>query len=172
MPKNPGKQFEASFTESIPDRCDVTRLKDAGGWSNATNMRFTSSNPCDLTIYAHRDKEHLVYGSYYKFELKSTELKSLPYGNIKSKTDKLTVLERSIAFTKVLVESEKKGVHACFIVNFRAVKKTYMVYASKVLNHLETADRASIPIAWFEENGILIKQTLKIKHYRYDLEWL
>jgi hypothetical protein len=171
MSSSPGKDFEKDFRDSIPVRCDVTRLKDAGGWSNATNMRFTSSNPCDMIIFSEA-KEQGVSATMYKLELKSLEKKSLPYGNIKSKNEKRSALENSIKFTKVLVESENKGVWAGFVVNFRATNQTYRVLASDVLDHLENADRASIPIAWFEEHGTLIKQTLKKVHYRYDLEWL
>lgn len=167
----PGKQFEADFKSSIPDRCDVTRLKDAGGWSRGSDLRFTPKNPCDFIIFSKSKK--LGYSSVmYKIELKSTDQKSLPFANIRPKTDKLTARENSIKFTKVLVESEKKGVFACFIVNFRSTNQTYRVKASDVLKFLENAERQSIPIDWFEKHCPLIKQTLKIKHYRYDLEWL
>ena len=105
-------------------------------------------------------------------ELKSLHGKSLPFGNIKPKTPKLTAQENSIKFTTVLVESENKGVWAGWIINFRDTRQTFRVLASKVLQFLENADRQSIPIAWFEEHGTLIKQTLKKVHYRYDLEWL
>jgi recombination protein U len=173
MSKSPGKSFERDFRDSIPDRCDVTRLKDAGGWSNATNMRFTSSNPCDVIIYSDGGYScGLIKTIMYKLELKSTLGKSLLYGNIKASNEKRTAKENSIKFTKVLVDSENKGVWAGFIVNFRVTNQTFRVLASEVLHHLETAGRASIPIAWFEENGTLIKQTLKKIHYRYDLEWL
>jgi recombination protein U len=175
MAKNPGKKFEEDFIKSIPDRCDVTRLKDAGGWSNATNMRFTSSNPCDFIIYSNRG---IGGGHQYKLELKSLEGKSLPYGNIKGKkpaTKKkpaTSAKENSITFTETLMESLMKGVRAGFVVNFRDVNETFYVSAELVLEHLKNADRASIPIAWFKEYGILIKQTIVIKRYRYDLEWL
>ena len=68
--KNPGKNFEKDFVDSIPDRCDITRLKDAGGWSNATNMRFTIKNPCDFVIYSHAH-DNIEQNYLYKLELKS-----------------------------------------------------------------------------------------------------
>lgn len=174
MSKEPGKRFEGDFKASIPDRCDVTRLKDSGGFTNGvgTNMRFASTNPCDFIIYAETETG---FGDFrktmYKLELKSCLGKSLPYGNIKPKTPKLTAKENSIKFVKVLCESKSKGVWAGFIVNFRDTNQTFRVLASDVLDHLENSDRASIPIAWFEEHGTLTKQTLKISRYRYDLEW-
>jgi recombination protein U len=173
--KSPGKDFEKDFKDSIPCRCDVTRLKDSGGFDGKemTNRRFASTNPCDFIIYS--DKGYslgLQNTVMYKLELKSLLKKSMPYSNIKGKTNKLTAKENSIKFTKALVESESRGVWAGFIINFRDTNQTFRVLASIVLNHLENSDRASIPIAWFEEHGTLIEQTLKKVHYRYDLEWL
>ena len=166
----PGKQFEKDFKDSIPDRCDVTRLKDAGGWSKSDDLRFTPKNPCDMIIFSGQREPYSP--RMYKVELKSCLGKSLPYGNIKPKNEKRTALENSIKFVKVLCESEYKKVRAIFVVNFRDTNQTFRVRASDILNHLETAGRSSIPIAWFETYGVRIWQTLKIKHYRYDLEWL
>lgn len=171
----PGKAFEKDFKDSIPDRCDVTRLKDSGGFTNGkgTNMRFASTNPCDFIIFSdYRYSSGLHKVNMYKLELKSCKGKSLPYGNIKPKNHKGSSLRNSMKFASVLVGSENRGVWAGFIVNFRDTNQTFRVKASVVLGHLQNSDRASIPIAWFEENGTLIKQTLKKVHYRYDLEWL
>ncbi len=159
MGKKPGKKFEEDFVKSIPDRCDVTRLKDAGGWSNATNMRFTSSNPCDFIIYSHSQQTH-PYGKMYKFELKSTKLASLPFANIKE--SQLTSLTYSAL----------KGVACEFIVNFRKYNKTFRVLPCMIQNFIDNTERKSIPFGWFEENCTSIKQELIIKRYRYDLEWL
>ena len=179
MGLSPGKQFEKDFKDSIPDRCDVTRLKDSGGWNSGvgTNQRFASTNPCDFIIFSQKrecfgDDTSLTTRNTYKLELKSCKGKSLPYGNIKPKNHKGSAKENSIKFTEVLVESQEKGIQAGFIVNFRTTNQTFWVLADLVLEHLEFEDRSSIPTAWFEEYGTLIKQTLKIKHYRYDLEWL
>lgn len=170
MAKNPGKIFEESFIKSVPERCDVTRLKDAGGWSNATNTRFTSKNPCDFIVYS--DSSVFGYPRMFKLELKSLLKKSLPYANIKPKTKKLTAEENAYLFVCNLVESENKGVCAMFVVNFRDVNETYTVFASDVKRFMETETRQSIPLAWFRENGELVEQTLIRVRYRYDLEWL
>ena len=171
MSKKPGKDFERDFVKSIPERCDVTRLKDAGGWSNATNMRFTSSNPCDFIVFSAQSNGSNG-GVMYKLELKSTLGKSLPFGNIESKNDKLTAKEASLKFIYKLEESESRGVWAGFIVNFRATNQTFRVLASQVAYFMVCTDRGSIPIAWFEENAILIHQTLIRVRYKYDLVWL
>jgi penicillin-binding protein-related factor A (putative recombinase) len=114
----------------------------------------------------------------YKIELKSLNGKSLPYGNIKGKkpaTKKkaaTSAKENSIAFIETLMESQMKGVRAGFVVNFRDVNRTFYISAGLVLEHLKNADRASIPIAWFKEHGVIIKQTLIRVRYKYDLDWL
>ena len=169
--KNPGKAFERDFIKSIPERCDVTRLKDAGGWSNATNTRFTPKNPCDFIIFSEMAGGNGL-SKMYKLELKSCLGKSLPFGNIKSKNDKLTAKEASLKFIYKLEESESRGVWAGFIVNFRATNQTFRVLASQVAYFMVCTDRGSIPIAWFEENAILIHQTLIRVRYKYDLVWL
>ncbi len=169
MPKDPGKKFEEDFKKSIPDRCDVTRLYDAGGWSGGVpgegdNIRFTPSNPCDLIVFS----ANLVtsHGKLYKLELKSLNGKSLPLGNIKSSD------EKRLKFVAKLVASENRGVMAGFVVNFRDTNETFFVLASKVFVFIELAERASIPIAWFRENGRLIEQKIKRVRWGYDLEWL
>lgn len=163
----PGKQFEKDFKDSIPDRCDVTRLIDAGGWSRGSDLRFTPKNPCDMIVFSRK-----LLNKMYKLELKSTLGKSLPYGNIKQKKDGDCGHERAIKFVQGLCESENKGVWAGFIVNFRDVTETYRVRASVILGFMQMSDRKSFPLDWFQTNGILIKQTLKKVHYRYDLEWM
>lgn len=159
MAKNHGKRFESDFVKSIPDRCDITRLKDAGGWSNATNMRFTSKNPCDFIVFS-RQFNLSDDGLMYKLELKSTLGKSLPFGNIK----KHQLIE--------LYKSETKGVWAGFIVNFRDTNQTFKILVSDMLSFMENTDRKSIPIGWFESNAVLIKQSLIKVRWRYDLSWL
>ncbi len=134
-------------------------------------MRFTSSNPCDFIIWSKLYVGN-VEGLLYKLELKSLLGKSLPYSNIKPKTKKLTAKENSIKFTRVLLESERKGISAGFIVNFRDINETFKVMSSRVLHFLENSDRKSIPIEWFRQNGTVIQQTIKISRWRYDLEWL
>jgi recombination protein U len=159
MSKGPGKKFEEDFIKSVPDRCDITRLKDAGGWSDATNMRFTSSNPCDFVIWALHPSSSTV-GFQYKLELKSTLGKSLPFGNIKDHQ------------LEGLYKSSLKGVEALFIVNFRDINETYRVSVVALQAFINETDRKSIPIAWFRECAILIKQSLIRVRWRYDLSWL
>jgi recombination protein U len=159
MGKNPGKKFEEDFVKSIPDRCDITRLKDAGGWSNATNTRFTISNPCDFVVFS-QPKDEMDQGSYYKLELKSVKGISLPFTNIKDSQ------------LKALMESQTRGVLAWFIVNFRQVNETYAVAAHLIAGLIEKGDRKSLPLEYARKNCLLIKQSIIKVRWRYDLSWL
>jgi len=154
MPKGPGKDFETDFIQSVPKRCDVTRLKDAGGWSDATNMRFTSKNPCDFIVWSAKTKR------MYKFELKSVQGKSLPFANIKQHQ------------LESLCESRNKGVCSLFVVNFRGTDATYLIKPSTIEACMENGVRKSLSLAEARESGIRVKQTLKRIHWGYDLEWL
>lgn len=151
-PVKHGKRFEADFIASIPARCDVTRLKDGGGWSNASNMRFTSNNPCDFIVYSH--------GKMYKMELKTVKDSTMPFSNIK---------EHQLVG---LSDSATKGVMAKFIVNFRGVNETYMIDVVNMITIIKTCDRKSLTVELAKQYGRLIPQTIKISRYKYDLEWL
>ena len=155
---NHGKRFESDFIKSVPDRCDVTRLKDGGGWGNATNMRFTSKNPCDFIVFSGNEADD--YGSMYKLELKSVAGKSLPFSNIKDHQ------------LDSMVESGQKNVFAWFVINFRGVDETYWIPAQLLKSHIETCGRKSLSLENAKTVGHKITQTKKITRWRYDLEWL
>jgi len=156
--KRPGKDFEKDFIASVPDRCDVTRLKDAGGWSNATNMRFTSKNPCDFIVWS--PIRYACLGKMYKIELKSVAGKSMPFTNIKPNQ------------FKGLLESDKKGVQSCIIVNFRGDNETCIIDIRMMIDHIATCGRKSLSLENAKRIGGTINQTLKRVRWRYDLEWL
>ena len=160
MSHSPGKKFEEDFIKSVPDRCDITRLKDAGGWSNATNLRFTIKNPCDFIIYSRETR------TMYKLELKSVAGKSMPFSNIKPKK------QHRNKFIKDLCDSHERGVSSAFIINFRGKNETYMIYADEMRNLIENCGRKSISIVDASCNGIKIEQSLIRVRWRYNLEWL
>lgn len=155
-----GKRFEEDFIKSVPDRCDITRLKDGGGWSNATNMRFTSKNPCDFIVWS--IKEYAMY----KLELKSVAGRAMPFSNIKAKD------EACVKFIDDLVESHVKGVKAFFVINFRSVNETFAIDAVEMKQYMETCGRKSINLEDARSHGFKINQTLKRVRWKYDLEWM
>jgi len=154
-----GKRFEEDFIKSVPDRCDVTRLKDGGGWSNATNMRFTSSNPCDFIVFS-KQFTGSEEGTMYKLELKTVKGKSLPFSNIKQHQ------------LDSLCDSWNKGVGAYFVVNFREVNETYLIPAPDMAVLIELSERKSLALAMARKLYMKIEQTIKITRWRYDLSWL
>ena len=156
-----GKRFEEDFIKSVPDRCDITRLKDAGGWSKASNTRFTSSNPCDFIVFSKQFAGDFD-GLMYKLELKSVMGKALPYSNIKDHQ------------LDSLCESAQKGVRAVFIVNFRSTNETFMIHAETMKRHIEAkiprSNKKSLSLEDARKYGTLIPQTLIRVRWRYDLE--
>lgn len=148
-----GKRFEQDFIASIPDRCDVTRLKDAGGWSRSKDLRFTSSNPCDFIVW---NGSRIMY----KFELKSVQGNSLPFANINEK------------HLESMWESAYKSVSALFIVNFRGANETYRIDAINLMAHINNTDRKSLSLEKASLIGAIIPQTLIRVRWRYDLSWI
>lgn len=147
-----GKIFEKEFKESIPEHCYYLRLKDgtAAYGQNNDKVRFQAHNICDC----------IVFGNEYSYfiELKNCNVTSLPFTNIRE-----TQLEE---MSKV----DHPKIKTYFVVCFRMKERCFIAEAKKIKEFKETTDRKSIPIVWFEENGIEIKMTRKIKRYKYDLE--
>lgn len=155
--KNEGKNFELCFNKSIPSEYFNYRLRDAGGWSNADNTRFTPSNMCDFIMYAKC--------RIFLLELKSVKENSLSYSNIGK-------LENGIIKkTKVLSEQcKKEGVISGYVINYRGANKTYFVSADKLADRMLTNPKKSLNLKECEEIGVLIEQTLKRVNYVYDIE--
>ena len=144
MPQNPGKRFEEDFKKSL--NCFHLRLKDAAGWSNAENLRFTSSNICDFVIYPGSNVLFLA-------ELKSTDKTSKAYTDRERKQldDLLTIKEPYVL--------------TCHIINFRNINKTYIVDAYHIHRCLQT--RSSVSSDYCAVHGHQIPQELKRTRYKY-----
>ena len=148
---NEGKKFEEDFRKSIPAGCYIYKLKDAGGWSNASNTRFTISNMCDFIMY--------YKPTLYLLELKSTKGKSLPFSNIKDNQIK-----------ELLVASNTEGVRAGLVINLRSINETYYLNIKDFKKYVETTERKSISLDYLRSKGILIEQELKKTRYRYNIK--
>ena len=145
---NYGKHFENDFIKSIPSHCFTYRFKDAGGWSNATNLRFTSSNICDFMVF---DGEYL-----HLLELKSVKGKSFSFNNLGS-------------HLKEMVQADNFGkVKALYIINFREENKTFIVDAETMQN-LVNGTKKSVNIKELESMKMeLIPQELKRTRWKYE----
>jgi len=143
-----GKSFEIDFKGSVPDEAYIRRVKDCGGWSNATNTKFTPKNDCDFLLFINR--------RLYLLELKSHLGRSIP--------------EKEIPQLEELVKVQKPFVLPCLVLNYRDYNLTYILSAQRATECLQT--RKSIPLSWCEDYGKVIPQTLKRTHYKYNLEIL
>ena len=145
---NYGKRFEEDFIKSIPSHFFTYRFKDGGGWSNATNLRFTSSNICDFMVF---DGKEL-----YLLELKSVKGKSFSFNNIGNHLDEMC---KASFFDKVI---------PLYIINFREENKTFCIN-SKYLKKLVEGDKKSVNIKDLESLGFAtIPQELKRTRWKYN----
>lgn len=150
---NEGKKFEQDIQKSVvnDDETYIYRFRDSSGaWGNGDKTRFTPSNIADYLLVK-RDKVLFL-------ELKSIKEKRLPLGNIR------------INQLNGLAEIKHKNIKSYFLINFRKEEKTYAVTPQQILDFLENQERKSIPLSYFEDNGILIKQVKKKVRWKYDLE--
>ena len=154
---NEGKRFEDCFNKSVPKEYFCYRLRDAGGWSNADNTRFTPSNMCDFIMYAK--------GRIFLLELKSVKEKSLSYGNI-GKLENGKIKKTSV----LAEEGKKKGVVFGYIINYRGANKTYFVSADKLAYRMLNNTKKSLNLKECEEIGVLVEQTLKRVNYVYNVD--
>ena len=154
---NEGKKFEDCFNKSIPKEYFCYRLRDAGGWSDATNLRFTSSNMCDFIMYAK--------GRIFLLELKSVKENSLSYSNI-GKIENGVIKKTSI----LAEEYKKEGVVSGYLINYRGANKTYFVSADKLADRMLNNTKKSLNLKECEEIGVFVEQTLKRVNYVYNVE--
>ena len=146
MAKKDGKKFEEDFTKSVPDDWTCLRLKDAGGWSNAENTRFTVKNVCDFILF--------TGSKLFLIELKSHLGVSISAAN----------------FRQLDGLPKYKGKQNCFqyfVLNFRKFNETYIMELQDIQDCLR--QRKSVPVSICREKGVKLPQTLKRTRYRYDL---
>lgn len=92
------------------------------------------------------DYNGIYKGKYIDFEAKETKSKTLfPLSNIHSHQ------------IKHLESITKHGGIGFLIVRFTTLNKTYLLTVEKLLNFINTNDRKSIPLAYFETDGYIIK---------------
>lgn len=139
---NEGKRFEEDFLGSVPEHMYKMRIKD-------DTLHFKNvKNAADVLMF--------YKGKMFLLELKSTQEKSLPYGNIG---------EHQL---KGLYESSQvDGVVAGLVINFRSVTETYFLEIDKALLYMNTHSRKSFPLEFVRQEGILINCRKKRVRYHY-----
>lgn len=98
------------------------------------------------------DYNGLYKGKYIDFEAKETKQKSFPLSNIHN--HQIKHIENVI----------NNGGIAFIIVRFTVLNKTYLLFGEDLIKYLnKQKDKKSIPLAYFEEKGFLIKDKFNPK---------
>lgn len=162
MAKGRGKQFEEDFKSSVPYDILIYRYKDGtSSWGNnmvchncktpiESNTRFQAKNKCDYELYK--------FPNVFYLELKSTKGASFSYSMVRDNQVK-----------ELTIDSKHKGVFAGIIINFSEHNETYFLDIKLYNSCVDTLERKSIPISFFREHAILIKQEQKRVNWRYDI---
>ena len=164
---NTGKQFEADFKASVPSDAWCYRLKDSAAtyYGGNENLSFSIDNICDFLVYR--------YPMNHLFELKTIETPSIPLEKVLGKYDKAKCKYRKEKHITDMVDAMGySGQTAHVIVNYRAVKRTFAIPASKGLVFRYNESRKSIPWQWAEQEGIEVKAKRLRVHWRYDVDGL
>lgn len=160
LKKNLGKILEDNFRKSVPDDIFYYRFRDsAGTWGGNESLRFTPSNIADCMLYN--------YGNLHLVELKNHKGKSIPLSCIVGNKTKEKQIE------DLYIANTYAGIYSHLIVFFVDIEKCYDLSIDKLKEFITLGERKSIPISYFQENGIEI-ETLKLRsNYRFNIEkWL
>ena len=159
--KNQGKIFENNFRLSIPQKPTIFyyRLKDTASsyYGGNEHLRFSQSNIADaflLHTNINYNTTHLLI-----LELKTHKGKSLPFSAIRENQMK-EMLQASI-YSKVL---------PFIIVFFSDVERCFALHIQKVVALEQESKKKSIPLEFFEKEGIEIEVTKLRTNYRYNIE--
>ena len=160
MKRNLGKEFEQNFRKSVPDssRFYYYRIKDntSSFYGGNDNLRFSQSNIADaFMLYTNLE---LNYTCLFIFEFKHHKGKSLPLNCIRE--NQLSEMHKA---------SKYLGVIPMLVVFFSDVERCFALNIEQVCKFKEVEDRKSIPISFFETNGIEIKTTKLRTQFRYDI---
>ena len=155
--KNTGKVMEQQFRKSAKSVPGLFfyRLRDGtasfyGGTDNS-QIRFQQRNIADVVMF----KTPILY----LLELKTHNGASLPRGKVRE--DNLKDLAEAAQYSNIV---------SGLIVDFAEKDKAFYVDSRAVKRFFESEDRKSIPISWFEQNGIAIGvKKLKVNKV-YDIK--
>lgn len=158
---NLGKRFEDNWKKSVPINTYYYRFRDSASsyYGGNENLRFSASNIADCLIYD---------GLFLNLcELKHHKGKSIPLNCIAGNKTKQKQIED-------LYEANKyTGVFSYLIVFFSDVDRCFSLNINKLCDFIENGERKSIPLSYFEENGIEIKVTKLKTNHRFDVSgWL
>lgn len=166
--KNLGKIFEENWKKSVPEYIFYYRFRDSGSsfYGGNQGLRFSVSNIADCFLQDPFTGLHLI-------EQKNHKGKSIPLSCIigTRRNDKPTTKERQI--DDLYDASKYASVYAHLIVFFSDVERCFALPISKLKLFINTEERKSIPIEYFEQYGDEIEVTKLRTNYRFNIEkWL
>ena len=153
---NQGKLFENQFKKSVSklDGVWLYRFNDGtGSWDSGQKTRFQTSNVCDFGMFCRR--------TLFLLELKSHNGKSLPHSAIRE--NQIVGLKDSANYD---------GIVAGLLVFFSDLSRCFFLDARLVYAHWKSSGRKSIPVSFFEENGIEVPCKKLRVNYLYDIGFL
>lgn len=152
--KNDGKRWEKCISNSCKeDKIFCKKLSDGtSSWSkNDSKVRFQKNNECDFIIYGGGNKLLLV-------EAKCHKGKSLPLNCI-----------RQNQIDGMFEKSKYENVVCGLLVLFSEVEKAYFLKIEDFIEFMHNEHRKSIPIEYFEKEGISVQICKKITNYYVDI---
>lgn len=166
---NEGKQFEKDWKDSVNRTGHFYyRLKDSAqsfGNPEQNGLRFSLKNPFDCFIFANR--------WLFALELKSTKNSSMNFY-------RKDFVETGKNQTFMIKEHQIRGLSdtlkfpdiiAGLILNFRSSECTYFWNIKDFLSFSDNTDKKSFNESdIMQNNGYVIHQNKKIKHYTYDVK--
>jgi len=154
---NTGKRFEENFKKSIPNNIFYYRFRDSASTYYGGNnfLRFSITNIADCLLF---DGNKLIL-----CELKTHKGSSIPLDCIigkKSKIQQIDDLYNASMFNNIL----------CYLIVFFEDKQLcYALPINKFKEFIQNNDRKSLPISFFQENGINIDVAKKQTNYRFNI---
>ena len=148
--KNSGKQFEENFKKSVPSDVHVYRFKDSTASFDGAKTKFAIYNSCDFEIFHG--------GNLYWLELKSHKGASLPLGCVRDTQ------------VKELTKASNKGVICGLLTYFSDKKRVFWLDINDYNDFVNDNDRKSIPISYFEEEGIEVDVKMLSVNIRLDIK--
>ena len=123
------------------------------GGQGQPGIRFQQSSPYDCFMY--------YEPRLYLLELKQHKGKSIPNSAI-----------RKNQLEAVAKASGKPGVVAGFVVHFVDQDQCWFADGAEVKEFVDTNERKSIPVAWFQDHGCAVALVHKKTQVEYDIQSL
>ena len=174
-PINSGKEFEKAWKESWDKTgCWFIRLQDAVKWGRGEGSSFMPNSPCDCVGFNSP--------MLYVLELKSTNGTSVSFNpkdpTQKPDNEKTNVMIKAGQVKSLLKFTEKLGVIAGFVINFRPRMlktksepcETFFIFINDFVKFAIDSGKSGISREDCRAIGVEILGEIKKVHYKYSIE--